>query len=198
MTCPTADQIQLIHRDGIAAIVDLANSMDQQAWTNPTPCDGWNAKDLAGHLVAVTSVWHQTLDDAEQGRTEPRWTFPELEDHLERQLRNLPDTSGPNRIQDFAEAAHSWLDRVLVIDPSLLVPHPVQYLCAVPLTTARLAWMAGMEWHIHAWDLAQAMESDYRSDHAGSILEALVAVRGIMLPDTVDPWTTLLGMFRPR
>jgi hypothetical protein len=62
---PSAESVLDVHRDGIAAIVEITNGFEDADWLNPSPCDGWAAQDVATHLVTVTMMWHQALDDSE-------------------------------------------------------------------------------------------------------------------------------------
>jgi hypothetical protein len=110
----------------------------------------------------------------------------------------LPDGSSHDRIEAFVSGANEWLDGVALANSDAPMPVAAQDVAAVPITVALFAWMAGVEWHIHAWDLARSAGRDYRTPHARTIWEAMMAVRGVDDPGTDDPWQALLGIFRPQ
>jgi hypothetical protein len=43
----TADR----YRRVAGAFTDIARRVPSDAWDNPTPCDGWVARDVVGHMV---------------------------------------------------------------------------------------------------------------------------------------------------
>ena len=59
----------------IEAIVNITVQFTAADWQRPTPCEEWTALDLAGHVLAVTDMWNDHLDDALAGVTTPRFTF---------------------------------------------------------------------------------------------------------------------------
>ena len=73
------------------------------------------------------------------------------------ELAALPDASGPEHIDAFASSARAYAQRLL---PIWDLPHH-QYRDML-VTVGGMAGAACAEWHLHAWDLAQAQGKDYR------------------------------------
>lgn len=189
------EEILAVHGDGIAAIAEIAGRLDDDAWDRQTPCDGWTAQDLAGHVVTVSTMWHEALDDAEAGVTTARWRWKDMARHNDEYLASLPPASGPQRIVSFIDQANRWCERVAAVDPDLPIPVAVQDLCAIPLTVRLFAWVAGGEWHVHAWDFAQVIGESYRTAHAHIITQARAAMFGAPLADG-DPWAEIIRQSR--
>jgi hypothetical protein len=137
-------------------------------------------------------MWHEALDDAAAGITTSRWRWADMPRHNAEYLAALTDASGPDRIEDFVDLASRWCDRVVDTDPELPIPVAVQDVCPVPLTVAKFVWLAGGEFHVHAWDFAQTIGTDYRSPkHARSILNARSNLWALAVADG-DPWDLVI------
>jgi hypothetical protein len=148
-------------------------------------------------------MWHEALDDAEAGVSVARWGWNEMARYNDEYLAALPDTSGPERIDDFVDRANRWCDRVPLTDPDLPIPAAVQDVCPTPLTVSPFAWLAGAEFHLHAWDFAQAIGEDYTAPHAQTILDARTALFGTasdgrfgVTVDGGDPWDQIIRRSR--
>jgi hypothetical protein len=192
LNTPSIGRILDVHRAGIDAIADITGRFEDHDWQLPTPCDEWTACDLAGHVITVTTMWHEALDDASAGIATPRWRWTDMARHNTEYLAALPDESGPERIGHFVDLASKWCDRVAETDPDLPIPVAVQDVCPLPLTVATFAWLAGGEFHVHAWDFAQTIGADYGSPlHARSILDARSALWGVVSTHG-DPWELVI------
>ena len=151
--------------DAVIIVCELAAQFSEDAWSNPTPCADWRAADLAGHLRCVADDYHEYLDDAPASRLARLLATGAHPDTLARKLARqnaaelaaLPDAAGPDHIAAFAESARAYARRLW---PVWDLPHH-RYLDEV-VTVADMAGAACAEWHLHAWDLAQALGKDYR------------------------------------
>lgn len=47
-----ATDIAAVHRDALAATGQFVAGIGDDQWDLPTPCDGWNVRDLVNHIVA--------------------------------------------------------------------------------------------------------------------------------------------------
>jgi uncharacterized protein (TIGR03083 family) len=45
----------------------LFTSLDAEAWSAPTRCDGWSVRDVAAHLVTVNSFWESSVRSGVSG-----------------------------------------------------------------------------------------------------------------------------------
>ncbi len=193
---PSVDQAIEVQRDGVGAIHRITNRFVDSDWDKPTPCDAWNATDLAGHVLTVIDTWHVLLDDAEAGRPAPRFGWNEMDAHFEAALATLPPGSGTDRIHAFVQRAEDYLGRLTNLDSELPLVSALSDIATVPLTVGLFAWVGGNEWHIHAWDFAQVTGEDYRTEHAALINEGSLAIRG-RTPADGDPWQAILSRWRP-
>lgn len=150
---------------GVTVICELAGSFTEEMWGAPTPCPGWRARDLAGHLRCVADDYHEYLDDAPASRMARLMASgadaASLARKLARQnaaeLAALPDGSGGEHIRAFGESARDYARRAL---PLWHLPHH-HYRGAV-VTVGGMLGAACAEWHLHAWDLARALGKEYR------------------------------------
>lgn len=184
---PIPDLIE-VQRNGVRAIESITSRFDDRDWVAPTPCEGWTALDLAGHLVTAIDNWHILLDDSEAGAASARFTWQEMDAHFQRMLALLPDASGPERIETFGRRAESYFDRVADLDPELPLVSALTDIAAIPVTVGLFAWIGGTEWHVHAWDLAQVLGETYHTDHAATFYAGSMTLRGNTPTSDVDPW----------
>jgi len=184
------------YQQAISAIVEIASRFTAATWNAPTPCPEWKAADLAGHLRCVADDYHEYLDDAPVSRLSRLMdTGPHagtIARKLARQnaaeLAALPDVPPEQHIEAFAQSAARYTARLV---PLLRLPHH-SYGGRV-ITVAGMGGVACVEWHVHAWDLAQALGESYRPTDPEAVLAGWLA--GIphlpVVPDD-DPWLSLL------
>ncbi|GAA3385653.1 TIGR03086 family metal-binding protein [Cryptosporangium minutisporangium] len=131
----------------------------------PTPCTGWSVADLLGHLVAQ----HRGFAAAAAGRGDDPapWTVPHLGDAAVEQYRAAADevlaafaaVDAPDRPFHLPEIAPTPFPAVLAIGF-----HTIDYL-------------------VHAWDVAAALEREFTPDEA--LVDALLPVV-LALPDGAE------------
>jgi uncharacterized protein (TIGR03083 family) len=169
------------YRDGAQVVQRLGSKFVD--WTLPTPCAGWSAIDLVGHLLCVARTQHRLLDAAVAGH--PRSGLPcgaSLDARNADELAALPVAAGSDRVVAFDAVTTRYGERLAEADPDLPMGE-----------WDRLGWLdlhdhtlaAAVELHVHAWDLAATLGWDHRPAD----------------PDALDPegWRPLLDRFgRPR
>jgi uncharacterized protein (TIGR03083 family) len=182
--------------DGIDAICALAMEFVGDAWNAPTPCPEWRAADLAGHLRCIADDYHEYLDDAPVSRLSRLMATGAHQETIARklarqnaaELATLPDVRPEVHIAAFADSARRYGAR---LGPLLRLPHH-SYRGRV-ITVAGMAGLASVEWHVHAWDLAQALGQDYRPPDPESVLVGwLVGIPQLPAPSAGDPWHAVL------
>jgi uncharacterized protein (TIGR03083 family) len=164
--------------DGVTAICQISAQFTADGWAGPSPCPEWRVADLAGHLRCVADDYHEYLDDAPVSRLARLMASGARADTLARkiarqnaaELAALPDVSGPEHITAFANSARAYAKRLL---PIWDLPHH-QYR-DVLVTVGGMAGAVGVEWHLHAWDLAQALGQDYRPADPETLLSGWLA-----------------------
>ncbi len=151
--------------DGVAVIGQLAVRFDAAGWHAPTPCPEWLACDLAGHLRCAADDYDEYFDDAPGSRLARLMATGAHPDALRRKLARqnaaelaaLPNAPPGAHIAAFTQSARAYARRAA---PGWDLPHH-QYR-EVMVTVGDMAGAVCAEWHLHAWDLAQALGLSYR------------------------------------
>ena len=190
------DKCLAVQREALRAIPAITGRFDDSDWTRPTPCEKWNAAELAGHVLTVTGNWHAALDDAENATTTNLFGWDELPARNDESLAALPASAGPERISQFVDRAEAWCARAAGLDPDLPLPIALQDISAVPLTVGLFAWIGGWEWHVHAWDFAQVIGETHRPTDVQSLYDASLVIYG-RDPEPGDPWERRVNDRRP-
>ena len=158
---------------GVTAVCQIAARFDDQTWLAATPCPEWRAFEIAGHLRCIADDLHEYLDEAPVSRYARLMATGANSDTIGRKLARqnaaelaaLPDASPQENIAAFADSAGRYAARVGAVWD---LPHH-QYRDAV-VTVGGMAGAACAEWHLHAWDLASAIGSDYRPADPDAVL----------------------------
>lgn len=190
------DKTIALFLDGIAVISHLAGEFSGSDWTTPTPCGGWLAIDVAGHLRCTAENCHEYLDDGEDSRLARLMsrgpTTEELTQALTRQnsaaLAALPPASGPQHIAVFAESARAYAARLRLHWLTTLYVYR-----GVRCTAGDHAGAMAVEWHLHAWDLAHVLRADYRPRDADMLVAAWRAGMPWAPIGGGESWQAVLG-----
>lgn len=181
-----AVRILAAYVEGVSAIDSVGLAIAD--WNASTPCAPWQCVDVAGHVLCIARYYHHLLDLALAGT--PLSGLPSGETLAlmnARDLAELPESSGPERIGGFVQIATAYSDRLRKVAWETSIG---DWAGIGPLTIAEHSLLAVGEWHIHAWDLARAVGSNHRPADS----EVLLAGRGV-LPGAVpegDPWSATL------
>jgi uncharacterized protein (TIGR03083 family) len=191
------DPVLGAYYDGVTAICQLATRFSAEEWNARTPCPEWRGRDLAGHLRCIADDYHEYLNDAPASRyarlmasgPQPQALARKIARQNAAELAALADAPPAEHIAAFALAARAYARRL----PSVWdLPHH-QYLDQV-VTVAGMAGAACAEWHLHAWDLARALGTDYRPVDPEAVLAGWQA--GMVHLPPVAAGYTVVG--RPR
>lgn len=190
---PTAHQLIVSMREGIEGICLVAARFRSDDWARPSACEGWSAADLAGHVLTVADWWHDWLDRAQAGNGTPPFTWDEIDARTATALAALPPSTGPERIEAFAARARAYLERIPAAWDRPF-GWPGQSVAAVsPVTVGVHARVAPAEWHLHAWDLAGALDQTYRPREPAIVYEGMTTVFGVSRRDG-DAWENALRL----
>ncbi|MQA86813.1 MAG: hypothetical protein GEV03_19825 [Streptosporangiales bacterium] len=181
--------------DGIAVICHLTGEFSGSDWAEPTPCNGWQALDVAGHLRCLAENCHEYLDEAPNSRLARLMSrdppLEELNQQLARQnaaaLAALPSASGPEHVAAFAESARAYAARLRQHWHTLLYTYR-----GVGCTAGDHGGAMAVEWHLHAWDLAHALRADYSPRDADMLVAAWRAGMPWAPIGGGDPWQAVL------
>jgi uncharacterized protein (TIGR03083 family) len=181
-------------REGVVAICELAAHFSD--WSVATPCRDWDALDLAGHLRCVAENFHEYLNDAPASRLSRLFAQDAAAALLVRQLSRqnaaelavLPPATGREHVVAFAVSAEAYADRL----PDVWDEPYLSYR-GTKLTAGDYAGAVCVEWHLHAWDLARALDKDHRPSRP-DVIEAAwrTGVPHLRSPRGGDRWEAVL------
>jgi uncharacterized protein (TIGR03083 family) len=179
-------RITASYEEALRTLVDVHARISN--WGVPTPCGTWTLIDLSGHLLTIARYWHRLLDAAEAGR--PVVGLPrgqELAAMNARDLANLREHSGPERMERFLELAGDHLRRIERADWDVLLG---EWSGLGPLTVGQHSGVAIGEWHVHAWDVARSLGIDHRPTDEVIVAEGNQVVRAFSFVG--DAWRGVL------
>jgi uncharacterized protein (TIGR03083 family) len=161
------EAVLAVHRDGIEALAGFGSTAPDALWSAPA-CGVWTGAELAGHVLAVSTWYHDWLDRAEAGESDPPFPLKRLATENQQALNAMPGSSGPDRLQEFRRSALDYLDRV---EAQWDLPYGYP---AGTITAGQHAALAAMEWHAHAWDLARAAGGDHHPVDPDALADAVI------------------------
>jgi Mycothiol maleylpyruvate isomerase N-terminal domain len=184
-----------LYDEGVEAIATTAHERTGR-WDDRV-CGEWSAKDLAGHLLCVIGWYHDWLDAAGRGSSEPPFPAADLAARNAQALRELQDGTGPERVERFVVEARRYAAR-LPDDWDLAYGYPYG-----TVTAGLHAGVAAGEWHLHAWDLSGG---NHQPSNSGALFvavgSAMTAASGgiagtvgrviVPLASRRKPWNQLL------
>jgi uncharacterized protein (TIGR03086 family) len=136
------------------------------AWSNPSPCEGWTAKDVLGHVIAVQAY----IESLARG-VDP-WLNP---------YGTPGDLAGDDPVATWSAARNTLL---AAIDGPGVLEHTVQTFRAQETIDNFLAWNV-VDTLAHTWDLARAAGLNDRLDDdlvAHAITQAAPVIQGMRQP----------------
>ncbi len=140
--------------DGVARVGRGAKNLSDSQWESRC-CGDWTAADTARHLLALARAHHRWLDAAISGDNSLPDPAPVLDPDNEAAIRFLSEMSGPDAVAEFVRTAGRYANRVADYwDTPIGVPGGV-------VTVGQHCALIALEYHLHAWDLAQ-MNGDTR------------------------------------
>jgi uncharacterized protein (TIGR03084 family) len=135
------------------ALWDVLAAIDDDAWTAPTPAEGWDVRDSVSHLADVDEIARDTVLDGP--RSFPRELETKGPEGFNQQgLDRGRAMSGSNVLAWWREAAAGLHDALLGPPPDTRVPWGIG-MSVTSLTTARL-----METWAHGLDVLAALGVD--------------------------------------
>lgn len=137
------DSLTALHRRALAAAGRRVDAIGPEQWDLPTPCEGWNVRDLTNHVVAG-NLWAGELA---RGRT-----IEEVGERFD------GDVLGSDASSAFAQSAAAAAD-------AFEAPGALEAPCAVsygPVPGAVYLGHRFIDVFIHGWDLAVATGQDTR------------------------------------
>jgi uncharacterized protein (TIGR03083 family) len=143
-------------RTDAATFFDLIS--DPADWTKPTPCTGWEMRDVVGHLVDVTECDLNGFDVARTGKTAaPPIGLADMAktvDAAAKKFREVPRQEMIDRLRRDSDQMFAIFDGLNDQQwNNELVPHVFMG----PLPTLFYPVFQLMDYSVHSWDLQQAL-----------------------------------------
>lgn len=106
-----------------------------------------------------------------------------------RDLAELAPGRGPDRIAAFLPLARRYAERAAEAEWDSVIG---DWDGLGPLTVAQHTGLAVGEWHIHAWDLAQAAGADHRPSDPAIVAAGRSILLAAPVQQEADPWLAAL------
>jgi uncharacterized protein (TIGR03083 family) len=163
---------------------------DPARWEAPTACEGWQVRDVVGHLVDTTEGYLPAFELARTGGEpiEPRSLrdMARLVDEGARQYRKVPREELVARLRDDADRMMAIFDELspddwagLQVGHGFMGPVPAMFYAEFQL----------VDYAVHGWDIRQGIGEPHGLD--GDSADLLVPLIFILWQATAD--TTAVG-----
>ncbi|WP_459545614.1 TIGR03086 family metal-binding protein [Nocardia sp. X0981] len=143
----TTEDLRELDRRAVLGTVDIAGLVTADRLADPTPCAGWNVGDLLAHMA----VQHRGFAAAARG-------------HGDDPALWRPRSPGPHTRDEYRESAAEVLAAFAEPDvPQRLFAMP-EFGPGVTVPGHRAIGFHLVDYVVHGWDLARALEVDYPWD----------------------------------
>jgi hypothetical protein len=163
-----ADEVLALYRDGAESVGSVVRGWSARDWQQ-LACGTWSGEQVAAHLLCVVRWYHEWLDRALVGESNPPFRVEELAAQNQRALDEIESAKPTERIAQFQGEAERY---------ALRLPDcwDLKYGYPYGTVTAGLhAGAAAAEWHLHAWDLATAAGAHHRPSDPAALFSATAA-----------------------
>jgi uncharacterized protein (TIGR03083 family) len=196
------DDVLDVYADGVAAIERYAAQFHDDQWAR-VACGDWTAAQVAAHVEHVVGWYHDWLDRALAGDARPAFPIDELPQRNAEALLVSGAAEPMAHVERFGASARAYATRVRdAWDIPFGYPRGT-------VTAGQHAALAAVEWHVHAWDLAQVLGTAHAPARPAVLAEAAAATwllahgRGpiaratqvlgpVLARHQPDPWRSLL------
>lgn len=170
-------------RSEIEATFELASPPDR--WTAPTACEGWEVRDIIGHLVDATEGYLPAFDAARKGETSPEplglAAMPRLADEHAKSFRKLSQDEMLDRLRDAGQQAMAHYEGLSDDDwTGFMVTHPYMG----PLPAMFYPMFSLVDYTVHSWDIREGLGRPHAMH--GDACDLLVPVIYILWQATAD------------
>jgi uncharacterized protein (TIGR03083 family) len=177
------ERLLRVLRREIDATFALAAPPDR--WEAPTACEGWQVRDVIGHLVDTTEGYLPAFDIARNGGTAPAplglRVMARVVDEHAKSLRKVPQAELLGRLRDDAARMLAIFDGLSDSDwTSLMVAHPFMG----PVPSMFYAIFQLVDYTVHAWDIREGSGVPHGID--GDAADLLVPLIYVLLQSTAD------------
>ncbi|MCA1831989.1 MAG: maleylpyruvate isomerase family mycothiol-dependent enzyme [Actinomycetota bacterium] len=175
-------------RSEVWRVMALGQRLHPNAWQMPSMCDQWTVSDVFAHLAADFVRYAEWLGEALKGNFEPPFEREALAADNAMILERYVGISGPERLEEFEQAANDYLVALELIDTDMPQGNPLG-----TITVGEQVVWATVECAIHGWDVARAIHIEWAPPESlDRLVEVWLQRRPEPLDDTVDSWSAIL------
>jgi len=162
--------LEALHSDR-AAFSQLVGRSEEE-WTRETPCEGWQIRDLVGHMVHNSEDYLERFEGARAGKIFPDpvglLVMAELEDKGARRFRDMPRDELLGRLSSRSDRLFGIFER---LDENQWGSEVVNHAYMGPLPAFFYPVFQLMDYAVHTWDAQRALGIDKPlSDLSAAIL----------------------------
>ena len=163
----------------------FALASDPSAWEAPTACEGWQVRDVIGHLVDTTEGYLPAWDLARSGGTAPDplglQVMAATVDEGAKAFRKVPQDELLGRLRDDAQKMMREFEALSDDEWSgLMVPH--KYMGPLPAMFYPMFQL--VDYAVHSWDIRQGAGEPHAL--SGDAADLLVPIIFILWQATAD------------
>jgi uncharacterized protein (TIGR03083 family) len=133
-------------------------SRSEADWTSQTPCEGWQLRDLVGHMVDNTETYLERFEGARSGTTFPDpiglLVMAEMEDAGARRFRDVPRDE---LLKRFESGADRMFGIFAQLDEQQWGNELVNHSYMGPLPAFFFPVFQLMDYSVHTWDAQRAL-----------------------------------------
>jgi uncharacterized protein (TIGR03083 family) len=168
-----------------AAFTSLVEQAGDAGWEKPTPCTGWQVRDLVGHMIDVTEAYLERFEMARAGQTPPDplglQVMAQKLDEGAKRFRSLSRAEAMARLKRAGDDLFGQLHALSGDEWSGFLPAHV-YIGPVPASF--FAAFQLMDFAVHGWDAREALGKS--APIPAEAADTLVPFMFILLQATVD------------
>lgn len=163
------DTMMRLIRQEYQACFDMLVAASEQEWHAQTPCELWEVRDMAGHLLDAAYSYLGYFKQSEYGwpTEEPRGmrAYGEALGRNALEYRDVYRWEVLGRLDACAELMFDYFDRLTEDEwAGRMVPHK----WVGPVPAFMMAAFQLMDYSVHGWDLRKALGKDAYVDHEAS------------------------------
>ena len=163
-------------RDEMDAMFDLVS--DPSRWEGETACEGWQARDVIGHLVHTTEGYLPAFESVRTGESRPDphglAVMAEVVDKGAKEMRSVPRDELIERLRKDSEQMMAEFEGLSDEEwGGFMAPHPFMG----PLPAMFYAIFQLVDYAVHGWDIRDGLGEPHElSGDAADLLAPMIFV----------------------
>jgi uncharacterized protein (TIGR03083 family) len=177
------DHLLSVIRREFDETLELATPSDR--WNAPTACEGWEVRDVIGHLVDTTEEYLRGFEAARTGAPGPEpLGLPAMSENVDRGAKALRDIPQDELLGRLRTAADEMMAIFEATSDEDWTGHLVPHLYMGPLPVMFYAIFQLVDYAVHSWDIREGIGRPHNL--SGDAADFLVPVMFILWQYTTD------------